>query len=80
MCKTKVPLNLPVREVVWIGLRHVAERERKKLSEIAGLTLEWSVDQLREAGSINRLLRSGIQMPCKGQSENTRPGWINRTP
>jgi len=64
--KSKAPLNLPVLEVIWMGLKHIAERERKKLSEIAELILEWSVAQLREAGSINRLLRSGLHIRGSG--------------
>src|SRR5438552_3868703 len=60
MDKLKVPLSVSVREVIWMGLKQVAERERKKVSEITELTLEWSVAQLRTAGSINRLLKCKI--------------------
>ncbi len=72
MDKTKVPLNLPVREVVWIGLKHLAERERKKVSEITELTLEWSVERLREAGSTNRLMRCGIQCGAVRQTSQSQ--------
>lgn len=63
MDKSKVPMSLSVREAIWMGLKQVAERERKKPNEITEVVLEWGVAQLREAGSINRLLRSGIVHP-----------------
>lgn len=63
MDESKAPLSLSVREAIRVELEGVAARERKKLSEITELILEWSVEQFREAGSTNRLLRCGIHLP-----------------
>ena len=63
MDNSKAPLNLSVREPVWRGLKDVAERERRKESEITELILEWSVAHLVEVGSLNRLLGCRIHLP-----------------
>jgi len=63
MDKLRAPLSVPVREALWKELGGVAARERKKLREITELLLEWGVARLREAGSVNQLLRCGIRLP-----------------
>lgn len=63
MAQSKAPLSVPVREAFRTELDRVAVGERKKVSEITGLILEWSVEQLVKVGSVNRLLRCGIHLP-----------------
>jgi hypothetical protein len=67
MDKLKVPMCLSVREIVWKGLKGVADREGEKLSQIAELLLEWGVIQLRTAGSTVRLLNFVLR------PRNTKP-------
>jgi len=64
MDKSKAPLNVSVRETLWRGLKDVAERERRKVSEVTELILEWSVAHLVEVGSLNRLLGCRIHLPA----------------
>ena len=63
MDQSKAPLSVPVREALRTELDRVAAGERKKVSEITELILEWSVARFVEAGSVNRLLRCGIHLP-----------------
>jgi hypothetical protein len=63
MDQSKAPLSVPVREAFRTELDRVAAGERKKVSEITELILEWSVARLVEAGSVNRLLQCGIHLP-----------------
>ena len=63
MDQSKAPLSVPVREALRTELDRVAAGERKKVSEITELILEWSVARLAEAGSVNRLLQCGIHLP-----------------
>lgn len=63
MDELKAPLSLPVREALRTELERVATGERKKLSEITEQILEWSIERLVEAGSVNRLLQCGIHLP-----------------
>jgi hypothetical protein len=63
MDKLKVPLCLYVREDVWKGLREVAEREGKKLSQLTEQLLEWGVVQVKTTGSALRLLDFSLRPP-----------------
>ena len=63
MDQSKAPLSVPVREALRTELDRVAAGERKKVSEITELILEWSVARFVEAGSVNRLLQCGIHLP-----------------
>jgi hypothetical protein len=63
MDELKAPLSVSVREALRTELERVAAGERKKLSEITKLILEWSVSRLDEAGSLNRLLECRIYLP-----------------
>jgi hypothetical protein len=61
--ESKAPFSVSVREAFRTELEKVAGGERKKLSEITELILEWSTKRLDEAGSLSGLLRCGIQPP-----------------
>ena len=56
MDKSKAPLNVSVRETLWRGLKDVAERERRKVSEVTELILEWSVAHLDPGGRLLEFL------------------------
>ena len=51
----KAPMAPGVRDEVWRGMKEIAPREDKNLGQLAELLLEWSVLQLRAAGSTDRL-------------------------
>jgi hypothetical protein len=53
MDQAKAPLGIPVRESFLKELEQAAARERRKLSEMTERILEWSVEQLLKAGSLN---------------------------
>jgi len=57
----KRPMTPGVREDVWKGMKEMALGEDKRLSQVAELVLEWSVLQLRAAGSTYRLLKYQIR-------------------
>jgi len=60
---SRAPLSVSLRENLLKEIEEFAARERKKSREIVELILEWSVARLREAGSVNRLLRCRIRLP-----------------
>lgn len=61
MGEWKVPLSLRVRQELRAGLEEFAERERRVLGNLGVLLVEWGFEQLKVAGSTDRLLQSGIQ-------------------
>ena len=63
MVQGKAPLSIPVRESFLKELEGAAAGERRKLSEMTELILEWSTEQLLKAGSLNQLLRCRIHLP-----------------
>ena len=70
MGQWKAQISLRVRQGLRTELEEFAARERRKLGNVSEVLLEWSFEQLKAAGSIDRLLkykirRSGIHP--KGQ-------------
>ncbi|MGB8473513.1 MAG: hypothetical protein WCE61_05435 [Candidatus Acidiferrum sp.] len=63
MGEWKAQISLRVRQDLRRELEGVAERERRKLGNVAEVLLEWAVLQLRVAGTIDRLLR--VQLASK---------------
>ncbi len=57
------PLSVSLREGRLKEIEEFATRERKKFRETVELILELSVAQLREAVSVNRLLRCSVRLP-----------------
>jgi len=53
----KAQISLRVRQDLRCELEGVAERERRKLGNVAEALLEWAALQLRVAGSVERLLK-----------------------
>lgn len=72
-----MPLCVSIRESMLKEIDRFAAGERKKSREIVELILEWSVARLREAGSVNRLLRYRIRLP-EGPSRGPRRPLVPR--
>ena len=61
MGEWKAQLSLRVRQQLRRDLEEFAERERRKLGNIGELLLEWSFEQLKAAGSTERLLKFAVR-------------------
>lgn len=62
MGEWKAQISLRVRQALRIELEEIATREHRKLGNIAELLIEWGCQQLKEAGSTEELLQSGIRL------------------
>jgi hypothetical protein len=63
MGEWKAQISLRVRQALRAELEKFAARERRKLSNISELILEWGFEQLKAAGSTERLLKYKIRLP-----------------
>ncbi len=63
MGEWKAQLSLRVRQALRAELEEFAARERRKLGNLGELVLEWGYEQLKEAGSTEKLLQCRIRMP-----------------
>lgn len=61
MGEWKAQISLRVRQALRAELEELAARERRKLGNIAELLLKWSFEQLKAAGSTERLLKYKIR-------------------
>ncbi len=61
MGEWKAQVSLRVRQALRAELEEFAARERRKLGNIAELILEWGFEQLKAAGSLEKLLKYGIR-------------------
>jgi hypothetical protein len=61
MGEWKAQISLRVRQALRTELEEFAARERRKLGNITELILEWAFEQLRAAGSTERLLKYKIR-------------------
>jgi len=57
MGEWKAQLSLRVRQDLRRDMEAFAERERRKLGNVGEALLEWSFEQLKVAGSLDRLLK-----------------------
>ena len=57
MGEWKAPLSLRVRQELRRQLEEAAAKERRTLANVGELLLEWASEQLKVAGSIDRLLK-----------------------
>jgi hypothetical protein len=69
MGEWKAQISLRVRQALRTELEQMAARERRKLGNLGELVLEWGFEQLREAGSTERLLQCRLRLP----EEPTQP-------
>jgi hypothetical protein len=63
MGEWKAPLSLRVRQALRAELEEFAAKERRTLGNIGELILEWAFEQLKAAGSTERLLKYKIRLP-----------------
>jgi hypothetical protein len=70
----KVQISLRVRQGLRSDLEAFAAREKRKLGNLGEVILEWGFEQLKEAGSIDRLLRCKVRPADRGhrKKENER--------
>ncbi|HWZ99586.1 MAG TPA: hypothetical protein VN025_17645 [Candidatus Dormibacteraeota bacterium] len=61
MGEWKAQISLRVRQLLRTELEAFAAGEKRKLGNVGEVLLEWSFDQLKAAGSIDRLLKSKIR-------------------
>ena len=61
MGEWKAPLSLRVRQALRTEMEEFAARERRALGNLGVLLVEWGFEQLKAAGSTDRLLQSGIR-------------------
>jgi hypothetical protein len=61
MGEWKAQISLRVRQALRAELEEFAARERRKLGNVSEVILEWGFEQLKAAGSIDRLLKYKIR-------------------
>lgn len=61
MGEWKAQISLRVRQALRAELEEFAAHEKRKLGNVAEVILEWGFDQLKAAGSIDRLLKYKIR-------------------
>jgi hypothetical protein len=70
MGEWKAQVSIRVRQALRTELEEFAARERRKLGNISEVLLEWAVEQLKLAGSTERLLKFKIR-PLTNQSKRS---------
>ena len=63
MGEWKAQLNLRVRRALKTELENFAAQEKRKLGNLGEILLEWAFEELKVAGSTDRLLRYGSRPP-----------------
>jgi hypothetical protein len=71
MGEWKAPISLRVRQDLRRDLEDFALKERRKLGNVGEALLEWGWEQLKVAGSIDRLLK--FRIPVRVQRPADRP-------
>ncbi len=61
MGEWKACLTLRIRPALRIELEQFAGREQRSLGNLAAVLLDWSFQQLKAAGSVDRLLKHKIR-------------------
>jgi hypothetical protein len=61
MGEWKAQISVRVRQALRAEMEEVAARERRKLGNLAELLLEWGFEQLKAAGSTERLLKFSLK-------------------
>jgi hypothetical protein len=75
MGEWKVQLGLRVRQALRLELEEFATREKRKLGNVGEIILEWGFEQLKAAGSIDRLLKYKIRpRSTRSTKEQLPPG------
>jgi hypothetical protein len=63
MGEWKAQISLRVHQALRAEMEEFAAREKRKLGNIGEVILEWGFEQLKAAGSIDRLLKYKIRSP-----------------
>lgn len=66
MGEWKAPLSLRVRNELRRELENVAARERRTLGNVGETLMEWANEQLKSAGSIEKLRKYKIRPSADG--------------
>lgn len=61
MGEWKIQISLRVRQTLRAALEEFAAREKRKLGNVGEVILEWGFEQLKAAGSVDRLLKYKIR-------------------
>jgi hypothetical protein len=61
MGEWKAQISVRVRQALRTELEEFAAREKRKLGNVGEVILEWGFEQLKAAGSIDRLLKYKIK-------------------
>jgi hypothetical protein len=67
MGEWKAPVSLRVRQALRLEMEQFAARERRTLGNVGELLLEWAFEQLKTAGSTERLLKFKIRPSAHDQ-------------
>lgn len=70
MGEWKAQISLRVRQALRTELEEFAARERRKLGNVSEVILEWGFEQLKAAGSIDRLLKYKIRPSAPHQKRS----------
>jgi hypothetical protein len=73
MGEWKVQLGLRVRQALRLELEEFATREKRKLGNVGEIILEWGFEQLKAAGSIDRLLKYKIRPRSTRSTKEQQP-------
>jgi hypothetical protein len=65
MGEWKAQISVRVRQALRTELEEFAAREKRKLGNIGEVILEWGFEQLKAAGSTERLLKYKIRPPVR---------------
>jgi hypothetical protein len=71
MGEWKTALSIRVRRSLKDDLQKVADHEYRKLGNLGELLMEWSFEQLKAAGSTERLLKHKIRSTSPNRPEDT---------
>lgn len=61
MGEWKAQISIRIRQALRAELEAISQKEKRKLGNLSEVILEWGVEQLKAAGSIDRLLRYKVR-------------------
>jgi hypothetical protein len=73
MGECKAQISIRIRQALRAELEAISQKEKRKLGNLSELILEWGVEQLKAAGSIDRLLRYKVRSYRTQSTEKWHP-------
>jgi hypothetical protein len=70
MGEWKTALSIRVRQALKDDLQKIADREYRKLGNLGELLMEWSYEQLKNAGSTAKLLKRKMRSSAQGPKQS----------